>query len=66
MTEALTFMNSIAIVLLIVVSVHVYLQIKELKEYDELNEKQLKNLVNDINHNNYIISNNNPDIVNMQ
>lgn len=66
MTEALTFMNSIAIVLLIVVSVHVYLQIKDLKEYDELNEKQLKNLVNDINHNNYIISNNNPNIVNMQ
>ena len=66
MTEALTFMNSIAIVLLIVVSVHVYLKIKDLKEYDESNEKQLKNLVNDINHNNYIISNSNSNIVNMQ
>ena len=63
---ALSLMNFIAVVLIIIVGVHMYLQIKQLKEYDEMNEQQLQNLVNDINNNNYIISHNNPNIVNMQ
>ena len=65
MFEALTIMNFVAIVLLVIVSFHVYLQLDELKEYDEANEKQLQNLVNDINNNNSIISNNIPNIANM-
>ncbi len=65
MFEALTIMNFVAIVLLVIVSFHVYLQLNELKEYDEANEKQLQNLVNDINNNNSIISNNIPNIANM-
>tara|TARA_Y100000389_G_scaffold150398_1_gene149958 strand:- start:1082 stop:1279 length:198 start_codon:yes stop_codon:yes gene_type:complete len=65
MFEALTIMNFVAIVLLVIVSFHVYLQLDELKEYDEANEKQLQNLVNDINNNNDIISNNIPNIANM-
>jgi hypothetical protein len=65
MFEALTIMNFVAIVLLVIVSFHVYLQLDELKEYDQANEKQLQNLVNDINNNNDIISNNIPNIANM-
>tara|TARA_B100001057_G_C22782084_1_gene924076 strand:- start:1374 stop:1571 length:198 start_codon:yes stop_codon:yes gene_type:complete len=65
MFEALTIMNFVAIVLLVIVSFHVYLQLDELKEYDEANEKQLQNLVNDINNNNDILSNNIPNIANM-
>tara|TARA_B100000963_G_scaffold355069_1_gene372643 strand:- start:4855 stop:5052 length:198 start_codon:yes stop_codon:yes gene_type:complete len=65
MFGALTIMNFVAIVLLVIVSFHVYLQLNELKEYDEANEKQLQNLVNDINNNNSIISNNIPNIANM-
>ena len=39
MLGALSIMNFIAIVLLVIVSIYVYLQIRELKDYDEMNEK---------------------------
>ena len=42
------------------------MEVNELKEYDAANEKQLDNLVNDINYNNYVVSNNIPNITNMQ
>lgn len=63
--ELLSVMNLIAFILLFAVTIYIIIEIKELKEYDDANEKQLTNLVNDINYNNYVISNNNPDIVNM-
>ena len=47
MSGVLSIMNFIAVVLLVIVSIYVYLQIRELKEYDEMNEKQLQNLVID-------------------
>ena len=62
MSGALSIMNFITIVFLVAVSIHVYIEIQGLKEYDEMNELQLQNLVNDINNNNNIISNNNPNI----
>lgn len=62
MSGALSIMNFITIVFLVAVSIHVYIEIRGLKEYDEMNELQLQNLVNDINNNNNIISNNNPNI----
>ena len=55
----------IAFILLFAVTMYIVIEIKELKDYDDANEKQLTNLVDDINYNNYVISNNNPDIVNM-
>ena len=64
-TDVLSVMNLIAFILLFAVSMYIIIEIKELKEYDDANEKQLTNLVDDINYNNYVISNNNPDIVNM-
>ena len=63
--DVLGVMNFIAFILLFAVTMYIVIEIKELKDYDDANEKQLTNLVDDINYNNYVISNNNPDIVNM-
>ena len=65
MSDILSIMNLIAFVLLFAVTIYIIIEINKLKEYDDANEKQLTNLVNDINYNNQILSNNNPDIVNM-
>ena len=64
-SDILNIMNLIAFVLLFAVTIYIIIEINKLKEYDDANEKQLTNLVNDINYNNQILSNNNPDIVNM-
>ena len=64
-TDVLSVMNLIAFILLFAITMYIVIELKELKDYDNANEKQLTNLVDDINYNNYVISNNNPDIVNM-
>jgi len=63
--SALSIMNLISIILLIVVSVNLYTEIQNLKQYEINNQQQLQNLVNDINYNNYIISNSNDKLVNL-
>lgn len=63
--SALSIMNLITIILLIVVSVYLYTEIQNLKQYEVNNQQQLQNLVNDINYNNYIISNSNDKLLNL-
>lgn len=65
-SDVLGLMNLIAFLCLFALSIYIVMEVKELKEYDAANEKQLDNLVNDINYNNYVVSNNIPNIVNMQ
>ena len=65
-SDVLSLMILIAFLLLCAVTIYIVLELNKLKEYDESNEKQLTNLVNDINYNNYIISNNNPKLGNIE
>lgn len=62
MGNAVSVLNLTVIALLVVVVVYMYLQMQSMSKYHDLNERQLTNLVSDINYNNWVIAQNNPDI----